>query len=179
MAGSGERWGAPHVCDAGTVRFGFMQEWTATAEEVLAVYLDPAFWTGLDQLSATSAPEVLGVERTATSARVRLRYTLDVSLPQEAARFIDVGAVTWVEDTSWDLQEQTATVRFEPTQGGGLLRAAATASLRSRPGGSERDVRGEIRVRLPLVGGKVERAIVDGVGEHLRVEAAAVAEHLT
>lgn len=166
------------MCDAVAVRFGFEQRWEAGADEVIEVYLDPGFWRGLESLRATNAPEVLEVSRRGDRALVRLRYALSVELPREAARFIDPGDVTWVEETTWDLPARRASVRFVPAQGGGLLRASAEATMRDSDGGAAREVRGELRVRIPLVGGKVERAIVEGVGEHLDAEADAVADRL-
>ncbi len=167
------------MCDAVPVKFGFEQRWDgAQVEEVLEVYLDPAFWGGLTELRSTSAPEVLGLERSSGTAVVRLRYSLAVDLPTEAARFIDTRRVTWVEESTWDLTRQRAEVRFLPEQGGGLLRASASAALLERDGGTAREVRGDLRVRVPLVGGRVERAIVDGIGEHLDAEADAVAQRL-
>ena len=166
------------MCDAGGVRFGFEQRWTATVDDVVEVYLDPAFWSELTALRATRPPEVLGIERSGDRAVVRLRYALSVDLPKEAARFIDPGDVTWVEETTWDLPARSAQVRFLPAQGGGLLRASATADMVDEDGEALRRIRGELKVRVPLVGGRVERAIVDGVGEHLDAEADAVAARL-
>jgi hypothetical protein len=160
------------------VKFGFEQRWAATVDEVVEVYLDPVFWSELTELSATRPPEVLGIERAGDRAVVRLRYALSVDLPKEAARFIDPGDVTWVEETTWDLPQRTAEVRFLPAQGGGLLRASATAAMHDEAGEGLRRIRGELKVRIPLVGGRVERAIVEGVGEHLEAEADAVATRL-
>lgn len=166
------------MCNAGGVKFGFEQRWNATVDDVVEVYLDPAFWSGLSSLRATKAPMVLDIERGDRRAVVRLRYGLAVDLPREAARFIDPGDVTWVEETTWDLSQRSASVRFLPEQGAGLLRASATASMTAEGADAVRAVRGELKVRIPLVGGKVERAIVEGVGEHLDAEADAVADRL-
>lgn len=167
------------LCDAVPVRFGFEQRWDgAEVDEVVEVYLDPDFWHGLDALRSTAPPEVLGLERSGGTALVRLRYSLAVELPAEAARFIDTRRVSWVEESAWDLASNRAEVRFLPDQGGGLLRATASTAVLARDGGTVREVRGDLRVRVPLVGGRVERAIVEGIGEHLDAEAEAVAERL-
>jgi hypothetical protein len=160
------------------VRFGFEQRWSASVDDVIEVYLDPAFWGGLTDLRATLAPEVLGIERSGDRAQVRLRYALSVDLPREAARFLDPGDVTWVEETTWDLPGRPADVRFVPAQAGSLIRAGASATMAARGAEAVREVRGDLRVRIPLVGAKVERAIVDGIGEHLDAEADAVAGRL-
>lgn len=164
--------------DAGTVRFGFEQRWEAAVDDVLAVYIDPDFWSGLTGLTKTSAPEVHGVDRSGDRVVVRLRYVLCVDLPKEAARFIDPDDVAWVEETTWDLAGRTAQVRFLPEQAAALMKASATADLLSDGGETAREVRGEIKVRIPLLGGRVEHAVVDGIGGHLEEEADAVAERL-
>jgi hypothetical protein len=166
------------VCDAGTVKFGFEQRWEATPDDVLEVYIDPDFWSSMDGLSKTAPPSVLGVERSADTVLVRLRYQLSVDLPSQASRFIDPDDVAWVEETTWQLTKRTATVRFLPEQAAGLLRASATASLQADGVDTTREVRGELKVRIPLVGGKVEHAIVDGIGTTLEEEAQAVANRL-
>jgi hypothetical protein len=160
------------------VRFGFEQRWEAAPDDVLAVYIDADFWSGLDNLTTTSSPDVLEVTRSGDRALVRLRYVLTVDLPSQASRFIDPDDVAWVEETTWDLTSRTATVRFLPEQAAGLMRASASAGLLGDGGETTREVKGELKVRIPLVGGKVEHAIVDGIGGHLEEEADAVADRL-
>ncbi len=164
--------------DAGRVRFGFEQRWEADADDVLAVYIDSDFWTSLDGLTKTSAPDVLEVKRTGDTALVRLRYVLTVELPSQATRFIDPDDVAWVEETTWQLTARTASVRFLPEQAAGLMKASASADLLADGADTTREVKGELKVRIPLVGGKVEHAIVDGIGGHLEEEADAVADRL-
>lgn len=166
------------MCDAGRVRFGFEQRWTATPDDVLDIYLDHDFWATLDGLTATSAPEVLEVTRTGDRALIRLRYQLTVTLPREAARFIDPNDVTWIEESTWNLPQRRAEVRFLPDQAAGLMKASATAELAAEGADATRSVRGDLRVRIPLVGGRVEKVVVDGIGDHLVEEADAVAARL-
>ncbi len=166
------------VCDAGDVKFAFEQRWTAAVDDVVDVYLDEGFWSGLSGLTTTSPPKVLGVERSGDRAVVSLHWVLSVDLPKEAARFIDPDDVAWTEETTWDLAARSATVAFRPDQAAGLLRASATAVLHQDGADAVRTIRGELKVRIPLVGHKVEPVIVDGIGEHLDEEADAVAARL-
>jgi hypothetical protein len=160
------------------VRFGFEQRWDAPIDEVLAVYVDPAFWTSLSGLSTTSPPELLGVERDGNRAIVRLRYRLAVSLPKEASRFIDPDEVAWDEEHQWDLDAKRADVAFRPLQAAALLRASATSELTTDGDDTVRTIKGELKIRIPLLGGRVEHAIVGGIGNHLVEEADAVADQL-
>ncbi len=167
------------MCDATQVKFEYEQRWTANVDDVVDVYLDESFWTGLNDLRRTSPPTVLDIERRADSAVVRLHWVLTVDLPREAARFIDPEDVAWVEESIWDLSSLVARVSFQPDQAAGLLRASATARLEEVGPDAVRSINGDLSVRIPLLGRKVERAIVEGVVEHLGEEAEAIAAHLS
>ena len=82
------------------------------------------------------------------------------------------------DDRTWDLPQRSASVAFRPDQAAGLLRASATAVLHQDGDDAVRTIRGELKVRIPLVGHRVETVIVDGIGEHLDEEAHAVAGQL-
>jgi hypothetical protein len=166
------------VCDAVGVKFGFEQRWTTSVEEVVDLYTSEDFWTSLHDLSKFDPPEVLEVTSKAGSAVTRLRFRLDVELPKEASRFIDPGDVSWVQVTTWDLPRSRAEVVFLPDQGQALMKASATTEVVSEHGDVVRRVHGELRVRIPLLGHRVENVIVEGIGDYLEEEAGAVAERL-
>ena len=166
------------MCDATQVKFGFEQRWNASVDDVIEVYLDESFWTSLADLSTTTPPTVLDISRSGDRAVVRLHWVLSVDLPKEAARFIDPDDVAWVEETRWNLTDRAAEVTFQPDQAAGLLRASAAARLQPVGDDAVRTIKGELKVRIPLLGHKVEPAIVDGVGDHLEEEAGAVAARL-
>lgn len=160
------------------MRFGFEQRWTASVDDVVDLYTDESFWRGVEGFGRTSAPEVLEVSRNGDRARTRLRWRLAVDLPREASRFIDPNNVAWVEDTRWDMAALTASVTFDPVQASALLRASADVTVTADGDDSVRRITGELKVRIPLLGHRVEQAISDGIGEHLGEEADVVASHL-
>lgn len=166
------------VCDATQVKFEFEQRWTAEVDEVVDLYLDESFWTSLVDLRRTSPPTVLDIRRNGDHAVVRLHWVLTVELPREAARFIDPDDVAWVEESDWDLRSGVTEVSFHPDQAAGLLRASARAHLEADGPEAVRSIEGDLSVRIPLLGRKVEPAIIDGVVEHLGEEADAVAARL-
>jgi hypothetical protein len=162
------------------VKFGFEQRWTAPVDDIMATYLDPDFWTGITSFSNMAPPELLGIERDddAGTAVVRIRYRVDAKLPAQAARFIDPNDVAWVQETTWDLHARTAEVRFLPVQAAALIHAAATIEVTTDGDDTVRELRGEFKVKIPLVGSKVEKAVVGDIGTNLEEEADLVAEHL-
>ena len=168
------------MCDIGAVKFGFEQRWAAPVDAIMETYLDEGFWNGLDGFSNMAPPQLLSLERddAAGTALVRLRYKVNATLPAQAARFIDPDDVAWVQETEWDLTALTAQVRFLPVQAAGLMRASASIDVRADGADTVRELRGEFKVKIPLVGGRVEKAVVGDIGTNLEEEADAVAEHL-
>jgi hypothetical protein len=67
-----------------------------------------------------------------------------------------------------------------PDHYGHLLKASGTFRLHPSAGGpgTRRTAEGELRVSVPLVGGKVERAIVSGLQEHAEREQVVLEEWL-
>ena len=166
------------MCDAVGVKFGFEQRWTTSVEEVLHLYTSRDFWGSLHDLSKFDPPEILEVSSQGGTATTRLRYRLDVELPKEAARFIDTGDVSWVQVTTWDLSRAVGDVVFVPDQGQALLKASATTEIVADGAEAVRRVQGELRVRIPLLGHRVENVIVEGIGDYLEEEAGAAADEL-
>ena len=176
----GVRWLGGAMCDAGAVKFGFEQRWTAPVDEVMATYLDPGFWSGIESFSNMAPPELLDLDHdeAARTALVRIKYRVDAKQPSQAARFIDPNNVAWVQETTWDLDALTATVRFLPVQAAGLIHAEATIDVTTDGDDTVRELRGEFRVKIPLVGSKVEKSVVGDIGTNLEEEADLVAKAL-
>jgi hypothetical protein len=160
------------------VKFGFEQRWTTSVEKVLDLYTSEDFWASLHGLSKFDPPEILEITTRGDTATTRLRYRLDVDLPREAARFIDPDDVSWVQMTTWNLPDATGDVVFLPDQGQALLKAEATTEVVDDGGEVVRRIRGDLRVRIPLLGRRVENAIVEGIGDYLEEEAGAAADEL-
>jgi hypothetical protein len=160
------------------MKFGFEQRWTTSVARVVDLYTDEEFWSSVSGFSRTTPPEVIEVRRDADTAFTALRWRLNVDLPPQATRFIDPDDVAWVENTSWDLRRATAGVQFVPAQGASLMTASANVAVVADGDEAVRRVTGELRVRIPLLGGRVERAVIDGVEEHLDEEAEVVASAL-
>ena len=73
----------------------------------------------------------------------------------------------------------SAQVRFLADQASQLLKANASAALAQQGDSAVRSVRGEVKVHIPLLGGRVEKVIVQGVQDHLKEEASAVQDRLS
>ena len=104
--------------------------------------------------------------------RRRIRYAFAGELSPAVTAVVDPARLTWVEESATDRRTHHTTFTIVPDHYGSRLRCSGTFSLAEAPGGaSVRTAEGELKVSFPLVGGKVERAIVSGLEEHAELEA--------
>lgn len=146
------------------------------------MYSDPAFYATLQGLPKISAPEVLSHETEGTRVRLRIRYRFTADLPTAATVVIDPKKLTWVDDTTYDLDEMVAVTALLPDHYPDRLVASARSPFEATSGekpGTRRQIDGTLQVRMPFVGGEVERAIVSGLREHLGDEEGVAAHWLS
>jgi hypothetical protein len=163
------------------MHFTVEQRFPQPPAAVIAAYTDPALYAAMVGLARVDRPEVLGSERTGDLAVVRVRYRFVADLPGPATAVIDPARLTWIDESRYDLAAGTSTTRLLPDHYPDRLRASASSRFEADPavpGATLRRITGELSVKAPLVGGRVERAIVEGLQEHLGEEAGVVAAHL-
>jgi hypothetical protein len=161
------------------MKFDVKQQFDADAAAVIGCYSSSEMYEQLPEFGKISRPDLL--ERTASgdTVKIRLRYKFTADLPTAALAIIDPDRLTWVEETTYDLAGLTSRLKLLPDHYASKLEASASARFVDRGDGSIRDVAGDLRVRVLLVGGQVERAIVEGLKEHLAEEAELVAKLLS
>ena len=164
--------------------FTVEQRFAAPADAVLALYADPDFHASLGAGERIGPPEVVHHERVRDEVRLEVRYRFTADLPAAARRVVEPDKLTWVERTRVDLVAMTARSTLVADHYASLLAAGARTTYRDeaatgeRTAGSVRRIEGRLSVKVPLVGGKVERAIVDGLREHLALEGRVAAARL-
>jgi hypothetical protein len=162
------------------MEFRVQQRYPTPAEAVLAVYADPDFYRDLGGGERIGPPEVLDRSQEGHVVTLRIRYRFTADLPDAAGRFVDKDKLTWIEHTEYDLSALIARSNLTADHYDTLLTASATHTYRDdRPDdGSVRHIDGQVDVAVPLLGGKVERAIIEGLEEHLDAERAAAISRL-
>ncbi len=160
------------------VHFECEHDFPGTVEQVASIMSDPAFQTGLD-LPDLARPGVVTHEVDGTARRLTLRYEYIGQLDPIAQKVVGGRTLTWVQDLRIDVGTGIGTLGFSADGVGG--RADGSASVTISPVGDascSRHIDGEFRIRIPLLGGKAEKAIVPGLTRRLDVEAGAVAAEL-
>lgn len=160
------------------MRFEVTQVVEAEPEAVAAAFVDPDWYLALAELPKLGAPDVLLIEEEGdlVLSEVRYRFTGDLNPAVRAA--VDPDRLTWVERAQHDLEALRSTFVLLPDHYAARFSCRGETHVTGDGGRTERVVSGELKVRMPLVGGQVERAILSGLREHLEAEAELLASWL-
>lgn len=160
------------------MRFELRHDFSYPAPEVATALLDPEFQASLDGLGPLKSRQVLSQD-TEAGGRVtrRVRCVLGIDLGA-ASKFLGDSEPAWVEEARWDPEQMSWAWVIHPEVAEQLLSASGTMALQAQEGASTRLIEGEVRVRVPLYGGKVEGWIVEGISDAYEEEAARLEAYL-
>jgi Protein of unknown function (DUF2505) len=161
------------------MHFEAEHDFAASPARVADVMCDPAFQTALE-LPDLSRPEVVESSTDGTARLLRLRYEYVGQLDAIAKRVVGSRKLTWVQELKLDTATYTGTLSFSADADANRLNGEAVVTITAVDGdaGSQRHIAGDFHVRVPLIGGRAERAIVPGLVRRLDVEAEAMAKEL-
>lgn len=145
-----------------------------TADEVYATMVDPDYLRA--RLERIGGPGAGLLEHAADAgrARYRLRQGLDAEDLPSLVRRVLPGDITIERTERWTRQDRGSYLAdVEVAIPGTPASAAGEMRLRDLPdGGSQLDVRADVKVSVPLVGGKIEGIVGEKVQELLAAETA-------
>jgi hypothetical protein len=157
------------------VRFRLEQRFTAPVAAVEAALVDPAFLERLAELPNLGRPELLRREEVGPIVHLDVRYAFAGQLSSAVTAVVDPARLTWVDSATYDRTTHRSEHRILPEHYTGRLTCSYRTRLEADGDGdgdtTVRTVEGELRVHFPLVGGRVEKAIVAGMAEHATLEA--------
>jgi hypothetical protein len=105
--------------------------------------------------------EALGVEERAGHRVERVRVKPRRELPAVAAKAVGSARLSWVQETEFDDAALGTRWRVTPDVLPGKVRCEGTSRIVDVPGGCERIIEGEIAVAIPLIGGTVEKHVLE------------------
>ena len=161
------------------MRFHAEQRFSVPSDRLLALFTDADFYSTLTGLPKISVPEIVDHSASGDTVRISMRQRYTGDLPSAALAFIDPARLTWVEELVFDLSERRATTRLLPDHYPDRLTCSGVYVFADSDGGSTRRLEGELKVRAPLVGGRVEQALVSGLQEHAAAEQQLIESRLT
>ncbi len=160
------------------MHFELIQRYDADADAVDAAYADPGLYPALVGLPKLGGIEVVGHDGPPV-VRMEVRFRFTGHLPPAVTAVVHPERLTWVQETVHDHADRSARFRLLPDHYPDRLRCRGRYAIADQAGGSRRVVSGELQVRAPLVGGRVEQAIVSGLEEYLEAEAPVVDAWIT
>jgi hypothetical protein len=156
------------------VRFEISQDFRHRPRAVDEAYTDPALYPTLVGLPNLGDMKVLSHERDGETVHLRIHTKFIREFSPAVAAAIDPSKLSWIQESVHDLAAGTTTFRFVPDNYADRFAASGGTLIVAGGDGSVRTLSGEVKVRAPLVGGRVEKAIVEGLQEYLVAEAALV-----
>ncbi len=152
----------------------------APVDRVEAASIDPEFEARLSAL-----PNV--AERTVTTREARddgsihrvVRYRFSGPLPAPVTKAIGGGVIGWDEEGTYNPDAHGWTFEIHPHVMQGRFTCAGRYAFEGNNGATKRIVDADIKVKIPLVGGRVERFIADGLKETMAAEAKLLEEYAT
>lgn len=161
------------------MRFQLDQTFNGPLATVEAAFLDPAFLERVSRLPKVGGAELLDQRPDGDTVHQRIRYRFTGDLSAAAKAIIHPDRLTWVEESTTDRRTHVTTWRIVPDHYADRLRCSGTFTLSALDGGrTRRRTEADLKVSLPLVGGKVEQAIVSGLKEHAAGEEQVMADWL-
>ncbi|MGH9301016.1 MAG: DUF2505 family protein [Acidimicrobiales bacterium] len=158
------------------MRFRLDQLFEARLDSVQSALVDPDFLASLAELPNLGRPELVSQSWSGTELHQKVRHRFSGHLSAVVTAVVDPNRLTWVEESVLDAETHRTRFRILPDHYPDRLSCSGTFSL--SPGAdrdtTERITEGSIKVSFPLVGGRVEEAIVSGLRDHARLEVAAV-----
>ncbi|HEY1635540.1 MAG TPA: DUF2505 family protein [Acidimicrobiales bacterium] len=157
------------------MRFSVEQSIAAPRDAVEAAFLDPGFYAALGELSGIRPPEV--VERRVEGpdsklVHLRVQYAFAGNLSGPARAVLDPDRLTWVDHSTFDRAAHRIEFEIVPDHYEDRLQCAGWYQFEPSGEHATRQlIGGDLRVRYPIVGGLVERAIIVGMRQHLDEEA--------
>jgi len=154
------------------MRFRIEQRLAAPVERVEAALLDPDWYRAVTDSPAVWAPELLDVADDGGSrVDLRVRYRFRGTLNPAAAKVVSADKLSMVHVSALDRVSHVIDLRIEPDHYADRLRFGG-GSVVLQPEGDVtlRVLDGDLKVKVPLVAGKVEGAVVSGLRQHAAVE---------
>ena len=148
------------------MKFEIVQDLRATPAAVDGALIDPAFLVRMAELPKLGSAEVVSQLRDGDTMHQDVRYLFQAELSSAVTRVVDPKKLTWIERSVCDLAAHRSQCEIRPDNYGGLLSGRYDAVIVVAGDGARRTLTGELKVKMPLVGGKVERAIVGGLEEN-------------
>jgi hypothetical protein len=156
------------------VRFFIEQRYRAEVTQVEDAYCSPELLATLATLPKVGGAELIDQQVAGDRVTQRVRYRFTGELNSAVTAVVDPARLSWIEESVLDRASHVTTWHIVPDHYASRLTCKGTFTLSAVGNETLRRTEAEIKVHFPLVGGRVEKAIVSGLVEHAEAEQHAV-----
>ena len=154
------------------MNFDITQQIAGTADALDAALVDPAFLVLMADLPKLGSAEVVDQRREGDVVYQDVRYLFQAELSRAVTRVVDPARMTWIERSVCNLATHETQCEIRPDHYSGLLTGSYRSVIEADGASAQRTLTGVVKVKMPLVGGKVEGAIVGGLKENATAQIA-------
>ncbi|MEP6623300.1 MAG: DUF2505 family protein [Acidimicrobiia bacterium] len=148
------------------MNFEISQALNGTPDAVDAALVDPGFLARMAELPKLGSAEVVDQRREGDVVYQDVRYLFQAELSRAVTRVVDPERMTWIERSVCDLGTHETECEILPDHYSGLLTGRYRSVIVDAGANAHRTITGTVKVKMPLVGGKVEGAIVGGIRDN-------------
>jgi hypothetical protein len=160
------------------VDFTLQQEIAAPVEAVEEALVNPASLVRMAELPKLGSAEVVSNERDGDVVKLQVRYLFQAELSSAVTKFVDPDKLTWVEDSDIDVATHQTSCVIRPDNYDNLLQGSYEATIVAAGSSCVRTVNGKVKVKIPLLGSKVEKAIIGGLAENSDAQISLITDFL-
>jgi hypothetical protein len=153
------------------VRLHAEHDFAATPQEVAEALVDPDFAPELAGLPDVGKVEVVEAGSQGGMRFLSVRLVYEGSVEGIAAKVLGPTAPSWVQTYRFDVDAARGRLEIVPESHGSLIDCSADVVLIAEDTTTRRIVDGQLTIRLPVVGGRAERALAPAIGARIDVEA--------
>jgi hypothetical protein len=160
------------------VKFAIRQAVAVPPARAMAAYGSPAFYEGRAERDNIAVRDVVRHEATADRVLLEVRFAFTGSVSPAVRAVVDPAKMSWITRTEILLAEDRSSWVVLPDHYPDRLSASGTYRFEvgdGGPGTCDVEVEGELKVRVPIVGRSVEKAIVGDLRAYIADEVAGIA----
>ncbi len=159
------------------MKFHLEHTFDAPLDAVEAAMVDPVFLEGT-RLPDVGPPQVLSRNEDGDTVTLRVSYHYTGSLDSLARRVLRTTDVAWVQETVLDRSAHRTTFTVIPKVYPERFDCGGVMQLTNAGSGTERVIDGELKIKVPIFGGRAEGLIVPGLRTRMNREAELLDEWL-
>ncbi len=146
------------------------------ADRAAQVLADPDFLTSTESEAPIGHPTLVTHDTSGDMVRIAIRWRFTGDLNSAARAILDPAKLTWIQESRHDLRTRRTEFTIVPDNYADRFscRGSYVVETGVDPGSAMLRAEGDVRVRVLLVGGQVERVLVDGLRQVLEAQADAI-----